>query len=61
MEGVGFGAADLSEIPLQQIDHIEIVRGGLVLALRSQRHGRRHQCDFQTRRLYRLSHQPCQL
>lgn len=29
MEGVALGAADLSEIPLSQIDHIEIVRGGL--------------------------------
>jgi vitamin B12 transporter len=29
MEGVAFGAADLSEIPLEQIDHIEVVRGGM--------------------------------
>ena len=29
VEGAALGAADLSEIPLSQIDHIEIVRGGL--------------------------------
>ncbi len=29
VEGAALGAADLSEIPLEQIDHIEIVRGGL--------------------------------
>jgi outer membrane receptor protein involved in Fe transport len=29
MEGAALGAADLSEIPIEQIDHIEIVRGGL--------------------------------
>ena len=28
VEGAALGAADLSEIPLEQIDHIEIVRGG---------------------------------
>ena len=28
MEGVALGPADLSEIPLEEIDHIEIVRGG---------------------------------
>ena len=28
MEGAALGPADLSEIPLEQIDHIEIVRGG---------------------------------
>jgi len=28
VEGAALGAADLSEIPIEQIDHIEIVRGG---------------------------------